>query len=149
MGKQDNRLKKAFTTIELAVVIVIFGVLTVLFFMQKSTYDAFKRDDQRKVALGSIYYTLEVVFYQENGYYPEQINLETTNQETGEVTPATLPTLNPVLLVDPSGRLINAEGSDYRYEPANCSNNRCYEYKLTSRMEKEGEYTLTSLGENR
>ncbi|MCL2085319.1 type II secretion system GspH family protein [Candidatus Saccharibacteria bacterium] len=147
--KAGESYKKAFTTIELTVAIIVFGVLTTLFFFQKSTYDAFKRDDMRKVAINSIFYTLEMVFYQANGYYPERIELENFDTETGEITPATLPTLNPELLFDPSGRPLGTNDSDFRYEPSNCSNGRCFEYRLSSRMEKEGEYVLHGLGENR
>ncbi|MDR0887355.1 MAG: hypothetical protein LBM97_01550, partial [Candidatus Nomurabacteria bacterium] len=115
----------------------IFGTLTVLFFTQKGTYDAFARDDKRKISLNSIYYNLEMVFYQANGYYPETLDLDT------------LPTLNPELLVDPYGRIINTDDSDFRYEPADCRDGKCYEYQLKSRLEKEDELTKYSIGENR
>jgi len=143
-----SKFKKAFTTIELALVIAVFGVLTVLFFMQKNTADAFARDDARKVAINSIFYTLEMVFYQEKGFYPEHIEMMDVDEE-GNLIPATFPTLSPALLVDPHGRFINTDDSDFRYEPSDCRDGRCYAYRLSSRMEKEAEFVLNEIGENR
>jgi prepilin-type N-terminal cleavage/methylation domain-containing protein len=143
------RQKRGFTTVELVVAIVVFGILTTLFFFQHSTQRAFQRDDARKVAINSIFYTLEVVFFQNYGYYPEQIMLESFNTETGEIYPATLPTLNPALLIDPLGRPINTPDSDFRFEPSDCHNGRCFEFRLSSRMEREGEYVLHGVGESR
>jgi len=121
-----------FTVIEILVVIVFLGVATVLLFIQKDILAATQRDDQRKMAINAMYYNLEEVFYEKNGFYPSTIDSKT------------LRAMDPVLFTDPDNIKLGEQGSDYRYEGSNCDNEKCKNYKLSSNLEKEAEYIKTN-----
>ena len=123
-----KKMKKGFTIIELAVVIVFATLLVVLFFIQKANTEAMHRDEQRKEAINAMYYALEEGFFIENGYYPEEISEEN------------LKVMDPQLFTDPYGINLGKDGSTYSYEPANCDNGKCKEYTLRAKLEKEDEY---------
>ncbi len=121
-----------FTVIEVIFVILILGVASALFFVQKNNAAVMARDDQRKVAINSMYYGLEEVFYKANNYYPSSIDEKV------------LPSVDPDLFTDPNGIKIGSAGSAYRYEPANCTDNKCKSYTLRTTLENEADFIKTS-----
>ncbi|MFV0484881.1 MAG: type II secretion system protein [Candidatus Saccharimonadales bacterium] len=125
--------KKGFTVLELVICIVFVGIFVVLFFLQKINVDAMDRDEQRKIAINAIFYSLEEGYYAEHGYYPETIE----NADT-------LPWMDPNLFTDPYGANLWAEGSTYSYEASNCNDGECQQYRLRATMEKEEDYLKTS-----
>ena len=124
--------KSGFTVLELVICIVFVGIFVVLFFMQKTNVDAMNRDQQRKVAINAMFYSLEEGFYEQNGHYPETIFEDN------------LPTMDPNLFTDPHGINIGDPASSYRYEPANCLEGKCKQYTLRAIMEKEDDYIKSS-----
>ena len=123
---------KGFTVIELIVVIVIVGVTATLLFIQKNNLAAIQRDDDRKIAINAMYYNLEEVFFEKNGYYPSTIDSKT------------LRAMDPELFTDPYGIKLGEQDSDYRYEPTGCDNTKCTGYSLRSPLEKEADYVKTN-----
>ncbi len=80
-----------------------------------------------------MYYSLEEVFYEENGYYPDKISSKK------------LRSVDPELFTDPNGFKLGDPGADYRYEGQNCGiDNKCASYKLSSKMEREDRYQKSS-----
>lgn len=124
--------QKGFTVIELVVAVVFLIIAGVLVAMQQSSLAATHRDTQRKTAINAMYYSLENVFYKQNGYYPTTIN-ETV-----------LPSVDPELFLDPIDIKIGESSSDYRYETAHCINDRCQKFTLHAALEKEAEYIKTN-----
>jgi prepilin-type N-terminal cleavage/methylation domain-containing protein len=143
-----------FTVIELIVVIVLVGVASVLFYMQKTNLDTANRDEKRKIAVNAIYYNLEEVFYPKNSFYPQTINK------------ANLPAVDPDLLIDTNGvdpsqkvdesleltddekktleTIVNG-AYEYRYEPSNCdTEGKCKSYTLRVSLNNEAEYVKKS-----
>ncbi|MBR3164533.1 hypothetical protein IKF15_04555 [Candidatus Saccharibacteria bacterium] len=127
------REKKAFTILELLLCIGFVGVFVVLFFLQKVNVEAMRRDENRKTAINAMYYALEEGYFEENGYYPEEI------KDSGA-----LPWIDPNLFTDPIGVNLWDEGSNYSYEAANCKEGKCKEYVLKATMEKEEDFIKTS-----
>jgi len=123
---------QGFTVIELIVAIVFVGAAATLLFIQRDNLEATHRDNQRKTAINAMYYNLEEVFYEKNGYYPSKIDSKT------------LRAVDPDLFTDPSGVKMNEAGSEYHYQSLNCDNDKCKSYKLTADMEKEATYTKLS-----
>lgn len=118
-----------FTVIELIVVIVFAGFATGILLYQKANIEASQRDEDRKTAINAMYYNLEEVYYEKNGYYPASIDSKT------------LRAMDPALFTDPSGNKLGEADSDYRYTAIDCKDDRCKGYKLTSRLDKEADYT--------
>lgn len=123
---------QGFTVIEIIVVVLFLATATALLLVQKNNLSATQRDDQRKTAINAMYFSLEEAFYEQNGYYPSKIDSKT------------LTTMDASLFTDPDGAKMNEQGSDYRYEPTGCDNERCKGYKLTAELEKEAAYTKTN-----
>lgn len=122
-----------FTVIEILVVIVLLSVGGWLFFNEKASVSATQRDEARKISINAMYYNLEEVYYPQHKSYPAQIDSKT------------LRAMDPELFTDPNGAKMNAEGSEFRYEGLNCTtDNKCKAYKLSSAMEREGEYVKTN-----
>jgi type II secretory pathway pseudopilin PulG len=121
-----------FTVIELVVVIVFVGFATGLLLYQKAGALAAQRDEQRKTAINAMYYDLEEVFYEKNGYYPQKIDSKT------------LRAMDPQLFTDPSGIKLGEPGSDYRYESSDCQGDYCKSYTLRADLEKEADYVKTN-----
>lgn len=90
--------------------------------------DAMTRDDQRKIAINAMHYSLEEDFYVKNGYYPEVINENV------------LKSMDPELFTDPDGLNLGNTGSSYSYTPANCKDGKCKEYTLRATLEREDIY---------
>lgn len=124
--------ESGFTAIEIIVVILFLAVATVLLFIQKGNLEASQRDHTRKTAINAMYFSLEEVFYEKNGYYPSKVDSKT------------LRSMDPELFADPYGTKIDEEGSEYRYEGLNCDNEKCKAYKLSATMEKEATYEKTN-----
>lgn len=90
------------------------------------------RDEQRKIAINAMFYSLEEGFYPEHSYYPETIFEDN------------LTTMDPNLFTDPYGYILGEDGCTYRYEPANCTEGRCRQYTLRAIMEKEDDFIKSS-----
>lgn len=123
---------KGFTVIELVIAIVILAGASILFFYQKNNIEMANRDNQRKIAINSIYYSLEKVYYAQNKSYPASLDS------------SSLTTLDPELLKDPYGNLINSEESNYKYDPTGCTQNACTGYSLRADLEKEADFIKTN-----
>jgi len=121
-----------FTVIELLVVVLVLGTAGLLFFMQKGNIQIAAHDQQRKTAINAMYYSLEEVFYKANSYYPTTINQ--TN----------LPSVEPALFTDPTGIKLGEPESNYRYEPVNCTDNKCKSYTLRTTLENEADFIKES-----
>lgn len=121
-----------FTVIELIVVIVFIGFAGVLFFWQKNELRIAERDNQRKVAINAMYYSLEEVYFAANQSYPRTISADN------------LKSMDPELFKDPNGVAIGEQSSDYRYEPSGCDANACRSYVLRADLEKEADFIKTS-----
>ena len=130
MNKKN--LHSGFTVIEIIAVSVIFIVVAILFFIQFNNLQTKNRDETRKTAINSIYYTLEEVYHKDNDSYPSKINTET------------LPSVPESVLKDRNGVLISEEGSEYRYEPTNCTDDKCASYTLRAELEKEDSFVKKS-----
>jgi type II secretory pathway pseudopilin PulG len=118
-----------FTVIEIMVAIVFLAAATILLMVQRGNLETAQRDDQRKVAINAMYYSLEEVFFAKNGYYPSTIDSKT------------LRSVDPTLFTDPQGVKLGDASSDYRYEPTGCdSSNHCTGYSLRADLEKEADY---------
>lgn len=126
------KTSKGFTVIELLVVLVFTGAAAIVFLNGRASYDAMQRDNQRKIAINAMYYSLEEVFYEKNSYYPESIDSKT------------LRSVDPDLFNDPSGIKLGTGNSTYRYEPAACTDGKCKSYSLVAVMEREAEYRRDS-----
>lgn len=121
-----------FTVIELVVVILFLGLATSVLLYQKTNIEASQRDENRKTAINAMYYNLEEVFYEKNGYYPAMIDSKT------------LRAMDPALFTDPSGNKLGDTTSDYRYSGIDCENDHCKSYKLQTRLDKEADYIKKS-----
>lgn len=121
-----------FTVIEVIVVTLFLSVATVVLFIQKADLAATHRDEQRKIAVNAMYYSLEEVYFAQNKNYPK------------EITESVLPAVDAALLSDPDGVKIGDKTSDYRYEGINCTNDTCKSYSLRADLEKETDFVKTS-----
>jgi prepilin-type N-terminal cleavage/methylation domain-containing protein len=127
------RKEKGFTVIEVVVVIVILVIIGVFFLVQRNGLETTARDQQRKIAINSMYYGLTETFHKDNGFYPTSINS------------GNLKTVDPELFSDTQGVKIGETGSEYFYEGTNCSSEgKCKGFKLTAILEKEAEYIRES-----
>lgn len=124
-----------FTVAELVVVIVFVTFASILLLYQKANIEASQRDEKRKTAINAMYYNLEEVFYENNGYYPETISSEN------------LTAMDPELFTDPLGFELGDPNSSYRYEAVGCEDEKCQSYTLRSQLEKEAEYIKTNRDE--
>jgi type II secretory pathway pseudopilin PulG len=121
-----------FTVIELLVIILVLGAASLLFFIQKGNLEIAARDQQRKTAVNAMYYSLEEVFYKTNRFYPAVINEKN------------LPSVDPSLFTDPNKVKIGQAGSNYQYEPTNCTDNKCKSYTLRTTLENEADFIKKS-----
>lgn len=121
-----------FTVIELVVVLVALIGACVLFFTQKVQLDAVQRDNRQKTAINAMYYNLEEVYYEKNGYYPPSIDSKT------------LRAMDPALFTDQQGVKLGQAESTYRYEAINCRDNKCQHYTLRADLEREADFVKKS-----
>lgn len=125
--------RKGFTVVELLVVIVLLAVGGWLFFSEKARVNAIQRDASRKIAINAMYFNLEEVFYEKNGYYPATIDSKT------------LRAMDPALFTDPFTTKLGETDSNYRYTGTNCTTDgKCKSYELRSTMEREDDYVKTN-----
>ncbi|MDB5167163.1 MAG: hypothetical protein JWN26_308 [Candidatus Saccharibacteria bacterium] len=127
-----NKHSRGFTVIELIVIVLLLVGASIMFFIQKNNVEVAARDNERKTAINAMYYSLEEVFYKANGFYPQTIN------ETN------LPSVDPALFTDPNGVKIGAAGSNYRYEPLNCTSDQCKSYTLRTTLQNEADFVKDS-----
>ena len=120
--------ESGFTIVEILAVIVFLGIVAILLLIQKDNLQASQRDHTRKTAINAMYYNLEEVFYEKNGFYPAKIDSKT------------LRAMDPELFTDPNDVKMNDANSSYRYEGLNCENEKCKAYKLSAKLEKEAAY---------
>jgi type II secretory pathway pseudopilin PulG len=124
--------QRGFTVLELIVAVVFLVVAGTFFFIQKRDLEVANRDSDRKVAINSIYYNLEDIYYTQNAGYPEFL---TADQLKG---------LDPSVLKDPSGKAVGEEGSNYSYTAKDCTGGKCKSYTLVADLENEADYTKDS-----
>ena len=127
-----NTSTKGFTVIEIIFIVVLLAGASTLFFFQKNSLETAARDDTRKTAINAMYYGLEEVYFEKNGYYPRTLSAET------------LPAVDPALFTDPRGVAIGQSTSEYRYEPVDCNGDKCADYTLRAVLENEDDYVKTS-----
>ena len=125
-------MRKGFTILELVIVATFAGLLFLLFFVQKTSLDAFDRDESRKTAINAMYYALEESFFKDHNYYPESISEEN------------IKVIDPALWTDPDGHNLGDPESSYSYQAGNCNNGKCKEYILKAKLEKETDYIKTN-----
>jgi type II secretory pathway pseudopilin PulG len=119
---------RGFTIIELLFIIVLLVAASVLFFVQKNNLEVASKDDTRKTAINAMYYSIEAVYFQTNGYYPRSIS------------EAILSSVEPSLFKDPNGVKIGESNSEYRYEAYNCTDDKCKNYTLRTTLQNEDDY---------
>lgn len=123
-----NKTSHGFTVIEIIFVIALLGFASVIFFVQKNSIEVASRDEQRKTAINAMHYSLEEVYFKQNAAYPRTLNEEV------------LPSVDPALFTDAEGKKIGESESEYRYEPTNCTDEKCTGYSLRSTLENEDDY---------
>lgn len=137
------RRQSGFTVIELVFVVLLLGIASVIFFVQKNNIEVTARDTQRKTAINAMYYSLEEVYYKEHKSYPRTLDA------------AKLPSVDASLFTDPSGIKLGQTTvtvndskyqveSNYRYEPTNCIDDKCKSYTLRTTLENEDDFVKTS-----
>ncbi len=121
-----------FTVIELLVAIVFLAAIGVIFFIQKNNLQIAGRDEQRKIAINTMHYGLEESFFAKNKYYPASIDEKM------------LTTVPSELFTDPFGVKLGDGASNYRYEPLNCTDDKCQGYNLRTTLENEADFVKTN-----
>jgi prepilin-type N-terminal cleavage/methylation domain-containing protein len=121
-------LQRGFTVIELLVVVTVVAAASILFFVQKNNLETANRDEQRKISINAMHYSLEEVYYKENGFYPRTLSSDV------------LPSVDPALFKDPAGVTIGEAASDFRYEPSRCDGDKCQTYTLRTTLENEADF---------
>lgn len=125
--------RAGFTVIEVLVVLLFLTGGALLFFTQKASIDATTRDNERKVAINAMYYSLEEVYYKQNKSYPESISSKV------------LRSIDPKLFIDPDGFTMGDSLANYHYDASGCDlDGNCEKYTLFADMEKEATYTKNS-----
>lgn len=119
---------RGFTVIELLIVIVLLAAASILFFVQKNNVEVAAKDETRKTSINAMYYSLEEVYFKENGSYPRTINS------------TVLPSVDPELFKDPSGVKIGEADSDFSYEASDCDGDSCKAYTLRTTLKNEDDY---------
>lgn len=126
------RNQRGFTVLELLIAIAFLIVAATVFYVQQRDLNIAARDSARKTAINEVYYNLEDVYYPTNGGYPEKLSADQ------------LKGVDPAILKDPNGKIVGDNGSNYRYEPKDCTNGKCKSYTLTADLEHEADYSKTS-----
>lgn len=120
--------QRGFTVIELIVITLLLFVIGVIFWVQKNNIEVAARDDKRRIAINSMYYSLEDVYFKQHGSYPKTIDEKV------------LTSMDSALFTDPSGAKLGTADSSYRYEPVDCDGNACKGYTLRAIMENEADF---------
>ena len=124
--------KAGFTVIELLIVCALVAAASTIFFVQKHQVEVAARDDARKTSINAMYYSLEEVYFKQHGSYPRTINADV------------LPSVDPALFTDPTGKKLGDSASNFRYESLNCSGDACKGYVLRSSLEAEADFIKKS-----
>ncbi|HKX72500.1 MAG TPA: type II secretion system protein [Candidatus Saccharimonadales bacterium] len=124
--------QRGFTVLELIIAVVFLLAAATIFYVQKRDLEVAHRDSARKTAMNEIYYNLEDVYFAANQGYPERL---AADQLKG---------VNPESLKDPSGKIVGEYGSNYRYEPKDCTDGKCKSYTLTADLENEADFVKDS-----
>lgn len=127
-----KKRSSGFTVIELILIIVVLGVASIIFFVQKNNIEVIARDNSEKTAINAMYYSLEEVFYPTNKYYPQTISSDN------------LTSVDSALFKDPNGIKLGTAGSTYTYSPTNCTDNKCKSYILKTTLTNEADYIKNS-----
>ena len=122
------KYSRGFTVIELLIVVVLLAGASILFFVQKNNVEVAARDEARKTSINAMYYSLEEVYFKQNGAYPRTVGSEN------------LPSVDPELFKDPSGVKIGEAKSNYSYEGTNCDGDACKAYTLRTTLSNEDDY---------
>lgn len=136
MDKNISRASHGFTVIELIITAVFLTVAGIVVAWQFNNVATSVRDDKRKIAINSLYYGLEEVYYKQHNAYPEKI------------TDETIKSVDPKLLTDPSGKKLGESDSSYRYEPSQCVDGKCAAYSLRADLETESDYVKKNRDRN-
>lgn len=123
-----NTTSRGFTVVEILIVVSVMVFASILFFVQKNNLEVAARDEQRKTSINAMYFSLEEVYFKANGHYPRTINEKI------------LPSVDPALFNDAANVKVGEASSEFRYEPTNCTDDRCLEYTLRSSLENEADY---------
>jgi len=125
--------QSGFTALEIIVAIILIIGAGAFFYLQKRDLVEANLDSQRKTAVNTIYYNLEVIFYPNNSAYPETLSVEQ------------LKGVESSFLTDPSGKAVNEIGSTIRYQPTNCNTQSlCKNYTLVALQDNEANFIKTS-----
>jgi hypothetical protein len=125
--------EEGFTVIEMLIFFVILTVLAIFFVIQKTDLDSSYADRDRKITVNSIYYNLTEIFKPTNGYFPENITVDTL---TG---------IDPKILTDALGNTIGDPESSFFYEGLDCNNKgECKDFRITANLDKEATYERSS-----
>lgn len=135
--------RSGFTVIELIFVVLLLGVASVIFFVQKNNIEVTARDTQRKTAINAMHLSLEEVYFKNHGSYPRTLDA------------LTLPSVEESLFTDPSGVKLgqttitvndvkHSVESNYRYEPTHCTDDACKSYTLRTALENEDDFVKKS-----
>lgn len=120
--------QRGFTVIEIIVAALFLLIAGTAAYFQLQKFNTEQTNNQKKVAINAIYYSLEEGFFPANNYYPEHISDDT------------LPTMDPELLKDPEGVTLGEADSAYRYEPTNCQDGKCKAYTLRATLKNEDDF---------
>lgn len=124
--------RQGFTVIELLALSVLLIIVGSVFWTQKNNIEVATRDDKRKIAINSMYYSLEEAYYPKNSYYPKTLSA------------STLPSVDKDLFKDPNGVTLGSGESDYRYEGIDCNGDACKQYTLRANLQNEADYVKNS-----
>lgn len=119
---------RGFTVIELLIVVAVLAAASIIFFVQKNNLEVASRDEMRKTSINAMYYALEEVYYENNNAYPRNVSAEN------------LPSIDPALFKDTQGVKIGESTSEFRYEPLDCTEDKCSGYTLRTILENEDDY---------
>ncbi|HEV2412254.1 MAG TPA: hypothetical protein VGS28_00410 [Candidatus Saccharimonadales bacterium] len=135
MGEAHSmyRRESGFTAIELITVIVLAFFVGSLFLVQNNSAAANSRDAERKRDINAIYYYLEYVYYPTHKSYPATLVAKD------------LPGLDPEVLKDPNGYIINNKLGSLAYVPTGCVTTGCSAYRLTAGLEKGAPFSQTNV----
>lgn len=120
--------QRGFTVIELIAVTILLLVIGAIFWVQKNNVEMAARDDQRRIAINAMHYSLEDVYYKQHQSYPKTIDEKV------------LTSMDSALFTDPLGAKLGTTASNYRYEPTDCDGTACRGYSLRAIMENEADF---------
>ena len=128
------KTSSGFTVVEILILFVVIGVLSAGIAGQYGTLKSINRDQDRKIAMNSIYYNLQEVVKPKLNGYPRTLKA------------SDLSAMDSALLKDPQGIPIGKAQSDYRYEPTGCDGGDvCTGFTLRAALEREVDFVKSSL----